>query len=438
MPTDDLDARIRSVVADAVAAAPPPPDLGTEVSGRVAPVVALGAGRSRRWLAPAVAGLTAVAAVVGLVLVVNRGADTAVAPGTDVTEPSAPQAVTTTVAPGSTVTTVVVTTVPDAVTTTQSPDTAPPDTTTLSVVPDVSTAVVTAGSDGVWVVDPDGTRVQWWAQPAAFAVQAPDGSILVQQHLGNGGPCCQADGGWEPSATLPLRLVGPNSYPVFLSADLPGGWYRLHDVAQMPDGRMVALVEWQTTVDEGLSTQAGRLYAVDLQTGAAVVVCDAFGGWEEGSSRLHLAETGVIVGEYSAGITRSFYSAVIPGGLPLDTRPILPEQLGLEAGYDDCADCPQLFAIDRSGSMVAWIDGDDLVVARVGDQPAQRRVSLGGRGAGAIDIDIAVVGGQAGDGPLVVAIEYGWEAAPNSIVIAVSADDSIAEWPIGTAERVSL
>jgi hypothetical protein len=434
MPTDDLDARIRSVVADAVAAAPPPPDLGAEASGRVAPVVALRAVRSRRWLAPAAAVLTAAAAVVGLVFVANRDADTAVVPGTDVTLP----AVTTTVAPGSTAATVMPTTATELATTTIAPDTtAVPQSTDVGLPPAEGKQVVTAGRDGVWVVGSDGSREQWWNQPAAFAVRSPDGSLIVQQHSGNGDPCCAPDGGWEAAATMPLRLVGPNSYPVFLSADLPGGWYRLHDVARLLDGRVMALVEWQTTVDAGLETESGRLYAVDLQTGAAVVVSDRFGGWEEGSSRLHLAENGLIVGEYSSGVTKSFFSAVVPGGAPLATEPLPPTVLPHPAAADDCGNCPTLYAIDRTGTMLAWIDGDDLVLRSL-ETATQYRVPLGGRASGTTDIDIDLRVGGIG-GPIDVALQDGYDT-PSGIVLEVGdlADPSITEWPIGTPERVSL
>jgi hypothetical protein len=212
---------------------------------------------------------------------------------------------------------------------------------------------------------------------------------------------------------------------------------RLHDAARLLDGRVMALVEWQTTVEAGVETEPGRLYAVDVQTGAVVIVDDWFGGWEEGSSRLHLAETGLIVGEYSSSITRSFYSAVIPGGLPLDTRPILPDQLGLEAGYDDCADCPQLYAIDRSGEVVAWIHGDDLVIRSL-DTGTERRVPLDGRGAAASDIDIALqVDGDLG-GPLVLVVEHRWSYDSRPAVVLVIGDAGIVELAVDDPDRVSL
>ena len=431
MPTDDLDARIRALMGDAVAAAPAPRDLDAADPTRP-PVVLLASARAqRRWVGPAAAVLTAAAAVVGLVLVVSRDTDPVAAPATDVTALAA----TTTVAPDSAVTTAVVTTLSDAATTTLTPDTTPPNTIAPPVVPDVSTGVVTAGADGVWVVDPDGSKVQWWDQPAAFAVRSPDGSLIVQIHLR--GDACTLDGTCTAADTSPLRLVGPNAYPVVLSDELPGGWMRLHDAARLLDGRVMALVEWQTTVEAGVETEPGRLYAVDVQTGAVLIVDDWFGGWEEGSSRLHLAETGLIVGEYSSSITRSFYSAVIPGGLPLDTRPILPEQLGLEAGYDDCADCPQLYAIDRSGEVVAWIHGDDLVIRSL-DTGTERRVPLDGRGAAASDIDIALqVDGDLG-GPLVLVVEHRWSYDSRPAVVLVIGDAGIVELAVDDPDRVSL
>lgn len=439
MPADDLDARIRAMLGDAVGAAPAPPELDSAgLPTTAAPVVGLDPARRRRWLGPAAAALTAAAAVVGLVLVTNRGTDTTVVPASDVTEPAG-VAATTTVAPDSTVTTAVGTTVPDSATTTIAPDTTavPQSTVTTMVVPDIPTGVVTSGSDGVWIVDRDGSKVQWWNEPAAFAVRSPEGPMIVQQHSGNGDPCCAPDGGWEAAATMPLRLVGPNSYPVFLSADLPGGWLRLHDVARLLDGRAMALVEWQTTVVTGVETEPGRLYAVDVETGAAVVVSDRFGGWEEGSSRLHLAEDGLIVGEYSSGVTRSFFSAVVPGGAPLATEPLPPAVLPHPAGFDDCGDCPGLYAIDRTGTVVAWIDGDDLVIRSLATG-TQRRVSLEGRGAGASDIDIALqVEGDLG-GPLLVAVEHRWSYDERPAMVFEVGDAGITELPVGAPASVSL
>ena len=433
MPTDDLDARIRAMLGDAVAAAPPPPDL--DADGRpaaVAPVVGLDAARRRRWLGPAAAVLTAAAAVVGLVLVVSRDTPSTV-PATDVTLP----AVTTTIGPESTVTTVIDTTVPDASTTTIAPDTTavPQSTVTTMVVPAIPASVVTVGRDGVWVIGSDGTKVQWWNQPAAFAAMSPDGSVIVQTH--QRGDICTLDGTCAAADTAPLRVVGPNAYPVVLSEELPGGWMRLHDVARLLDGRVMALVEWQTTVDEGLYTEPGRLFAVDVQSGAVVTVSDAFGGWEEGSSRLHLAENGVIVGEYSSSITRSWFTAVVPGGAPLATEAPGATAVGLEPFYDDCADCPQLYAIDRTGTVVAWLHGDDLVLRSLATG-TQRRVALEGRGAGASDIDIALqVEGDLG-GPLLVVVEHRWSYDERPAAVFEVGDAGITELPVGAPASVSL
>jgi hypothetical protein len=437
MPADDLDARIRAMLGDAVGAAPAPPELDSAgLPTTAAPVVGLDTARRRRWLGPAAAALTAAAAVVGLVHVTNRGTDTTVVPASDVTEPAG-VAATTTVAPDSTVTTAVGTTVPDSATTTIAPDTTavPQSTVTTMVVPDVPTGLVTSGRDGVWIVDRDGPKVQWWNEPAAFAVRSPDGSMIVQQHLR--GDACTLDGICVAADSVPLRLVGPNAYPVVLWDYLPGGWLRLHDVARLLDGRVMALVEWQTTVEAGVETEPGRLYAVDVETGAAVVVIDRFGGWEEGSSRLHLAENGLIVGEYSSGVTRSFFSAVVPGGAPLATEPLPPAVLPHPAGFDDCGDCPGLYAIDRTGTVLAWIDGDDLVIRSLATG-TQRRVALEGRGAGASDIDIALqVEGDLG-GPLLVAVEHRWSYDERPAMVFEVGDAGITELPVGAPASVSL
>jgi hypothetical protein len=386
MPTDDLDARIRSVVADAVAAAPPPPDLDAEASSRVAPVVALRAVRSRRWLAPAAAVLTAAAAVVGLVFVANRDADTAVVPGTDVIELAAP------------------------------------------------VNVVTAGSDGVWVVGSDGQRTQWWDQSAAFAVQASDGSLIVQRFAGGVYPSDGSDAAWEPADTLPLRLVGPNAYPVLLSEDLPNGWYTLQDVATLRDGRTIALLTRRALAIVGVEAGLGFVHAVDVQTGEIVYSTGTnpfnFAG------RLHLSENGIIVAAWLTGDSPRLWSDVVPGkGLPAP-HGIERADVGLQDSYpDSCTDCPRMYAIDRTGAVLGWLEGDDLVLHSLATETL-RRVPLGGRAGGATSIDIELGGEGDLGGPLVVAIEYGGDV-PNGIVVDVG-DNGVTDWPIGTPERVSL
>jgi hypothetical protein len=386
MPTDDLDARIRSVVADAVAAAPPPPDLDAEASSRVAPVVALRAVRSRRWLAPAAAVLTAAAAVVGLMFVANRDADTAVVPGTDVIELAAP------------------------------------------------VNVVTAGSDGVWVVGSDGQRTQWWDQSAAFAVQASDGSLIVQRFAGGVYPSDGSDAAWEPADTLPLRLAGPNASPVLLSEDLPIGWYTLQDVATLRDGRTIALLTRRTLAIVGAGTGVGFVHAVDAQTGEIVYSSGRqpfnFAG------RLHLSENGIIVAAWLTGDSPRLWSDVVPGkGLPAP-HGIERADVGLQDSYpDSCTDCPRMYAIDRTGAVLGWLEGDDLVLHSLATETL-RRVPLGGRAGGATSIDIELGGEGDLGGPLVVAIEYGGDV-PNGIVVDVG-DNGVTDWPIGTPERVSL
>jgi hypothetical protein len=350
-------------------------------------VVALGAGRSRRWLAPAVAGLTAAAAVVGLAFVVNRGADTAVVPGTDVIAPAAPF------------------------------------------------DVVTAGSDGVWVVGSDGRRTQWWDQPAASAGQASDGSLVIQRFAGGIYPSDGSDTAWEPRDTLPLRLAGPNAYPVLLLEDPPNGWYTLQDVATLRDGRTIALLTLRALAIVGVEAGLGFVYAVDVQTGEIVYSTGTNPFNFEG--RLHLSENGIIVAEWLTGDSPRLWSDVVPGNGSLARQGIQWADVGLQDGYpESCTDCPRMYAIDRSGTVLAWLEGDDLVLHSLATE-TERRVPLGGRASGATSIDIGLqVEGNLG-GPLVVAIEYGGDA-PASIVVEVSADDSITEWPIGAPGRVSL
>jgi hypothetical protein len=97
-----------------------------------------------------------------------------------------------------------------------------------------------------------------------------------------------------------------------------------------------------------------------------------------------------------------------------------------------------MFAIDRTGAVLSWLEGDELVLHSLATETL-RRVPLGGRAAGATSIDIGLqVEGDLG-GPLVVAIEYGGDV-PNGIVVDVG-DDGVTDWPLGTdgrPTRVSL
>ena len=98
-----------------------------------------------------------------------------------------------------------------------------------------------------------------------------------------------------------------------------------------------------------------------------------WGGWESGSSRLHLSSNGFVVGEYYSGISRAFSLQYLLG----DTD-VTAEGLGIEPVYEDCSTCPRLFTIDRAGNTIAWLDGLELAIwNRLAPAEPARRIPLG-------------------------------------------------------------
>ena len=93
-------------------------------------------------------------------------------------------------------------------------------------------------------------------------------------------------------------------------------------------------------------------------------------GDEAGTHRLHLAATGLVVGEaFGEGSHRILIEAV-PGspaaGSPLPTA----GDLGLDESYRDCTDCPHAFTVTPDGRAIMWINSaGGMLVARMLDQP---------------------------------------------------------------------
>jgi hypothetical protein len=121
-----------------------------------------------------------------------------------------------------------------------------------------------------------------------------------------------------------------------------------------------------------IESPAGALLVLDLDAGSLTQIGQV-GGWESGLSRLHLSETGIIVGEAYEGATRSLFVKAVDNGPTFG-----PGDLGVNESYADCSDCPRLYTISRDGSIVAWLDGTRLV-----------RRSLNGddRGMSSVELD---------------------------------------------------
>ena len=150
--------------------------------------------------------------------------------------------------------------------------------------------VVTSGPEGV--VEHLGAETRTLtSEPMAIALGAGDGGVIVQRQSGK-----SFDESWTDPDTVPLELQ-----PDGCLATLFGGadWddaTRLHDI-EVVDGRRLLLY---SRVGEQVPQEANEdLYVADLDTGLRTLVAEGIGGWEFGTGRLHLATTGLIVGEWS-------------------------------------------------------------------------------------------------------------------------------------------
>lgn len=202
------------------------------------------------------------------------------------------------------------------------------------------------------------------------------------------------------------------------------GWVRLHDVA-MVNGQMTVLyaVEQETQPQSVLVESV--LLARSLETWETVVVAAEFGGWELGYSRMHLAETGLIVGESYQEVNRSLVSFGIASATPLDAA-----TLGLDGAYSDCGDCPRLYTVRRDGGVVAWLDGTMLHLATPG-LTAEEQFDLGEAALTATNLEL-------GNG--FVVLSFGWsdpDAAATLLIDFNKGAASAIELPGVTAAIVT-
>jgi hypothetical protein len=251
-----------------------------------------------------------------------------------------------------------------------------PPPTTVAERPDVPFGLLLAGPDGVWEIGPD-DGAQITSQPMAIALREPDGSIVMQRQSGWGE-------GWTPGDTVPLVWRSGGTIEELLpGADLAAdSWIRLHDIAEV-DGRTWLLYEVQHTPDPR-GAGAGSLVAFDLGSSATVVLDENFGDWQRPIQRFRITAAGVVVGAIDDPecVTMLAYS------LPGSTAP-LPTTLPLPGS------CRRAITVDRSGHVLAWIEGSSLVVWWWFDGGEQQRIDLGDR------VDL-VSGLALGDGYAVV------------------------------------
>lgn len=284
----------------------------------------------------------------------------------------------------------------------------PPDATTPVVTPepiDVSSTVVTAGPDGVWRVV-DGVATQLTAEPMSMSLQLPDGSVIMQRSSG-----WSSEGAVQADTTLLIWRSG--QLDELFPGEVLGGWVRLHDVA-MVNGEMTVLYAIEQEAQPFSVLVEAVLLARSLETWEITVVDAEFGGWEQGYSRMHLAETGLIVGEFYQEASRSLVTFGIAGATPLDAA-----TLGLGGSYSQCSDCPRLYTVRRDGNIVAWLDGTTLHLATPGLTAAEQ-FDLGAAALEATDLEL-------GNG--IVVLSFGWNdpgaAAPVVIDFNIGAASAI-------------
>ena len=224
-------------------------------------------------------------------------------------------------------------------------------------------AVVTAGPEGVVEHRKDGSRTLT-TEAMVMALDAGDDRVIVQRRSGDG-----AGQGWTDADTAPLVLADDGSLaPLFGTVAWDGGVV-LHDI-EVVEGRRLLLFSLQVGVNVNMGGRE-TLYVVDLDDPAAGRTEIArIGGWEESTSRLHLATTGLIVGEQFPSPTQGPLILAVPGA-PADLAGVpTPRGLGLEEQYRDCTDCPRGFTVSPDGSTVAWVQGDDPVLVTRSIEPS--------------------------------------------------------------------
>ncbi|MGD9995618.1 MAG: hypothetical protein AB7L17_02830 [Ilumatobacteraceae bacterium] len=311
--------------------------------------------------------------LVGAVVIVAVGVTVAVRSGDD-TERAGDTAPPTTV-PATTpsLTTTPVTT-PPATTSpaTVPPSTAPVTTTAPPVAPTSADGldVLTAGPSGVWTYGYGGAR-RLTSEATSFAMRLPDGRVLAQRRSGWG------------------HFPAADTSPIFLSYDgfgqlvaeevRPGhdwgGWVTIHDV-NVVDGRTIVLFEVEQPPDT--AAPANTVIAEDLSTGETVATFPGAGsGWELDDSRLHLASTGLIVGE------RRLLGSSSPTILSIgDVDVPSAAALGLHDVYDiyvpGCTGpCQRSFTVSHDGTRIGWLERTDLVVVDATSSVELARVPVG-------------------------------------------------------------
>jgi hypothetical protein len=350
-PRDDgnLDTRIRELVARAVADAPAPPAIDPSVLPGSEPQH----DHHRGWWLGGGAAILAAAALVTALLLVGDTGDKVSTPATPA--PTAPPTTPPTSAPSG-------------------PTTVPP----AAVAVD---AFVTAGPDGV-VEHRGGESRTLTTEPMAIALDAGDGRIIMQRRSGNG-----ESQGWTDADTIPLVLAADGTTRPLLGAAVWEDGIVLHDIEVVGGHRLLLYSVQGPAVPQKPNE---NLFVVDLETEQGTRVARNIGGWEFGTDRLHLATTGLIVGEWSSEASHGIAFYAVPGS-PADGAGLpTAADLGLEDSYSDCSDCPRSFTVRPDGRTIAWVDSTrGLVEVSLGPPVGEHEVLVRVPRAGAVrDLDV--------------------------------------------------
>ena len=317
-----LDTQIRDLVSRAVADAPRPPELDPDALPNVD--AELDKGHRRWWIGGGAALLAAAAAITTLLLVNGTEQSVRTPPATDPTIVIAP-------AP---------------------PTSAPADETSGTQVATVSPlrTFLTAGPEGV--VFHRGRRARvLTTDAAAIALDTGDGQVVLQRRRG--------EGSWSAADTAPMIITSTGSVrPLYEGFDW-GGFVTLHDV-EVVAGRRLLLY----SVFEGDPPRPQTLYVVDLGTGTPEEV----GATDvDPVNRLHLAATGLIVGTARNQLSHGIEIHAVPGSPAAEDDLPTAADLGFEAQYNDCSNCPSAFTVTSEGDSIAWTEDGSVSVAFIGE-----------------------------------------------------------------------
>ena len=233
--------------------------------------------------------------------------------------------------------------------------------------------VLTAGPEGVVEHRGNETRTLT-TEPMAIALDTGDGRVIVSRDTGLG-------------AKRPLVLGDDGSLaPLFDYALWPDD-VRLHDI-EVVDGRRLLLYSVLTAMDDPERADES-LFVIDLDTQERTVIARGTGGWEFGTDRLHLATTGLIVGEAHSEASHRIAIYAVPGS-PADQAGLpTAADLGLENSYGDCSDCPRSFTVAPDGRTIAWVySASGLVAVALGPPIGEQEALVPISRAGIRDFDL--------------------------------------------------